>query len=212
MSSNLYQVRSNGDLEFRGERPGSGWHGHGFFPRWLWMLVNGGVCRKRIWKCRWLLPGKGKRGRTCHSRPPDELPRLGFCTLVIVLKVWSWLERVESWQQAQEVHDQLHQCGDHRSVQRWLRRLLPHAMAIQQAIRLAVIERCEPRPVEQLFPSGLSPPAHLSRRPWRDPSGTHKLWRALALLLGGAIELSVPTTVLLAEARGRCGTPESSQN
>jgi len=209
LASHLYRRRADGDFQYDGDRPAEGWHGHGYFPKWLWVLAHGRLRRVRIWKHRWRLRHDGA---TRHSRPPDDLAGLGFCTLVVALKLWAWLDGDRGVHQSRQALGDLETRGDPRSVQRWLRRLLPHAMAIQQAVRLAVIERCEPRPVEQLFPSGLSPPDHLSRRPWRDPSGTNQLWRALALLLGGAIELSVPTTVLLAEARGRCGTPESSQN
>jgi hypothetical protein len=208
LASNLYRRRTGGDLQFDGVRPAEGWHGHGYFPRWLWVLARGRLQRMRIWKHRWR-PRRG--GPTCHSRPPDELAGLGFCSLVVVLKLWSWLDGGRGVHQSQQVLGDLEMRGDPRTVQRWLRQLLPDAMVIQQAVRLAVIERCEPRPLEQLFPTGLSPPSRLVRRPWRDPSGIDKLWRALALLLGGAIRLDVQVALLLAEARRRCDTaPENS--
>lgn len=209
LASHLYQRRADGDLQYDGARPAGGWHGHGYFPRWLWVLARGQVRRVRIWKHRWRRP---RSGPTCHSRPPDELAGVGFCTLVVVLKLWAWLDGERGVHRCEQAVDDLEtRGGDPRSVQRWLRRLLPHAMTIQQAVRLAVIERCEPRPLEQLFPTGLSPPERLVRRPWRDPLQTTKLWRALALLLGAAIKLDVQVTLLLAEARGRCDTaPENS--
>jgi hypothetical protein len=198
--SGHYQVRADGDLVYQGQRPGPEWHAHGYFPRLLWMLVRGTERRVRIWKRRWLHLDSGG---TCHSRPPDELPSLGFCSLILVLKLFSWLDGPRGVHHAPQVFDGLTTCGDPRSVQRWLRRGLPHAMTLQQALRLAVIERCEPRPVEHLFPGGLSPPEGLSRRRWKDPPSVERLWRALAIVLGSAIELDVPTPCLLAEARGR---------
>jgi len=98
-----------------------------------------------------------------------------------------------------------HALDDHactRTVQRWLRQLGVQALEIQQAIRSALIERCEPRPVEHLFPGGLSPPESLARRPWREPDSVATLHRALTMLFVGVIELDLPTAVLLAEARG----------
>ena len=199
LASNLYRRRSDGDLQFDGARPAEGWHGHGYFPRWLWVLAHGRLRRVRIWKHRWR-PRRG--GATCHSRPPDELAGLGFCTLVVVLKLWAWLDGERGVHQSRQALGDLEARGEPRTVQRWLRRLLPHAMEIQQAVRLAVIERCEPRPLEQLFPTGLSPPDRLVRRHWRDPPPITILWRALALLLGGATRLDVQVALLLAEARG----------
>jgi hypothetical protein len=163
-------------------------------------VVGGHVTAVWLQKQRWL---DASTGRTCHSRPPDDVPWLHFCTLVIALKLWSWLDGGRGVATAPSVvlDEQDRPCP--RTVQRWLARARPHAMEIQQAVRLAIIERSEPRPVETLFPGGLSPPGHVVRRPWRDPPALDKLWRALAMLLGGALGLCIPAAVLLAEARGR---------
>lgn len=175
-------------------------HAHGSFPRRMWVLDRGHLRRVRLHKARWLDP---VTGRTCHSRPPDDLPRLHTCLLVVALKLWSWLDGGRGVQHPREVIGALEDRPVPRTVQRWLARAQPYAMEIQQAVRLAIIERSEPRPVETLFPGGLSPPGHVVRRPWRDPPALDKLWRALAMLLGGALGLCIPAAVLLAEARGR---------
>ena len=195
-----YQRRSNGDLEYAGERPGPGWHVHGWFARQLTILIEGEVCSLTLWKRRWL---DVARGATCHSRPADELGRTRFCGVIVVLKLWAWLSSNVGLCHYDEVSVGLERHGSRRSVQRWLARALPHALRIQQHIRGAIIERSEPRPVEQMFPRGLSPPDGLLRRRWQDPNAVVMLWRGLALLLGGASRFDVPTTVLLAEARGR---------
>ena len=200
VAGRVYGRRSDGDLVYSGARPGPGWHRHGSFPRKVRTLVRGVVRRVRVHKARWLDPATG---RTCHSRPPDDLPRLHSCLLIVALKVWAWLDGPRGVQHPAEVVDTLQDEPVPRTVQRWLARALPYAMEIQQAVRLAVIERSEPRPVETLFPGGLSPPVYLTRRPWRDPPALDKLWRALAMLLGGALRLCIPAAVLLAEARGR---------
>jgi hypothetical protein len=57
-----YRQRADGDLQYNGERPGEGWHAHGYFARRLWMLDLGRqqLVRKRIWKRRWLDPVVGQ--------------------------------------------------------------------------------------------------------------------------------------------------------
>jgi hypothetical protein len=198
--SGLYRRRPDGDLQYDGERPGSGWHAHGYFPRWLWLLLDGAAERVRVWKRRWLLAGTT---RTCHSRPPDDPPRMRSCTLVVALVLWSWLAGEAGLHGCTPVLPDLGERPCSRTAQRWLARARPNALQIQQAVRSAVIERSEPRPVERLFPRGLPPPPGLLRRRWQDPPLVASLWRALALALHGASALLLPVTLLLAEARGR---------
>jgi len=200
VAGGVYGRRRDGDLTYEGPRPGEGWHRHGSFRRRLLTVVGGSLTRVFVQKQRWL---EVATGRTCHSRPPDDLPWLHFCSLVIALRLWSWLDGGRGMASAPSVVVDAQDRPCPRTVQRWLARALPHGMEFQQAIRLSIIERCEPRPVETLFPGGLSPPGHMLRRPWRDPPALDKLWRALAMLLGGALGLCVPAAVLLAEARGR---------
>jgi hypothetical protein len=204
--SGLYRVRCDGHLQYDGVRPDGGWVAHGYFSRLLWMLVNGRPVRRRLWKRRWLSPD-GRR--TCHSRPPEDIQSLRSCMLIVVLKLWALLDGSAGLHTSREVLPELEGHVSPRTTSRWLRRVLPRGLELQQAVRRAVIERCEPRPIERWFPTGLPPPQGLLCRRWRDPSAVTTLWRALALLLVGAIELSVPTALLLAEARGRCGTPGS---
>ena len=114
-------------------------------------------------------------------------------------QAWAHFEQYNSI----EVSHALDDYPSSRTVQRWLRRASHKALEIQQTIRNALIERCEPRPVEHIFPRGLSPPESLTRRRWRDPEPVATLHRALTILFAGAIKLELPTAVLLAEARGR---------
>ena len=194
----VYAQRRNGDLQFDGVRPGLGWQGHGYFARWMWVLQAGELKRVRIWKHRWL-DSTGGTG-TCHSRPPDEMGRLGVCVLVYVLALFGWLSAPCGLVDHEPIVFDLKSVPSHRTMQRWLQRALSKALETQQAYRLAVIERCEPRPVESLFPGGLSPP-EWPRRPWRDPPLVANLWRAYALILGAAVNLRLPAALLLAEAR-----------
>ena len=203
ISSGLFIKRPDGSYLFTGSRPGTGhWHGHGYFARSIWVLRDGRPVRVKLRKHRWRRVGTTS---TCHSRPPEEALSLAACSTIVLLLLWTWLDSPHGLdhKDRREVIDGVERCGSRRTIQRWLRRLLPHAMAIQQAFRRAVIERCEPRPVESLFKGGLSPPKALGRRRWKDPSVVECLWRALAILFIGALVLDVPVACLLAEARGR---------
>jgi len=206
IASRIYKRLPNGDLRYDGLRPGPGWHGHGRFPRRLWMLDRGRLIRCRIWKQRWR---DTKTGATIHSRPPDDAAQVWSCTLIVFLKVWAWLDR-GSLLGSHEVIPDLETHGSFRTVQRWCGRAAAHVDDVLQQIRLAVIERSEPRPVEQIFPSGMDPPESLIRRRWRRPKEIRRLWQALAWLFGGAVALTTPASLLLAEARGRMSTTEAS--
>jgi len=195
-----YVVGDDGVLEYRGMRPGVGWHVHGWLERWLWILVNGLPDRRRLRKRRWQCVSTGG---TCHSRPSDEWGSSYFCWLFVLLKLWPWLNGSAGLHNATEVDHALDDHACNRTIQRWLRRACARTLEIQQAIRIALIERCEPRPVEHLFPKGLSPPESLTRRHWREPKSVATLHRALTMLFTGAVALDIPTAVLLAEARGR---------
>ena len=197
--------RANGDLQYVGVRPSGGWHVHGWCRRWLRVLIDGEVRRVRLFKSRWR---RGRKGPTCHNRPPDERAFIRLSSILLVLKLYGWLDGNGGLHSRQPSTEPLPIAVSPRTMLRWFHRALPHALAIQQAIREAVIERCEPRPMEQLFPSGLSPPDGFLRRRWTDAASTIALWRGFALLFGAAIVLDLNPTFLLAEARGRMCTPE----
>ena len=205
LAAGMYVRRGNGDLQYMGERPDGGWHVHGWCRRWLRVLVDGKVQRVQLYKSRWR---RGRKGPTCHNRPPDERAFIGLSSILLILKLYSWLDGDGGLHNRQPSTENLPIAVSPRTTLRWLGRALPHALEIQQAIREAVIERCEPRPIEQLFPNGLSPPAGLLRRRWRNTASTITLWRSFALLFGAAVFLDVNPTLLLAEARGRMNTTD----
>ncbi len=208
VAGGVYRRRPDGDLQYDGVRPSPEMHAHGYFARQIWMLDSGTrLVRKRIWKRRWLDPAVGV---TCHSRPPDDAASIWSCTLIVVLRLWSWLDGGRGLHNAAEVVPELEEHPSPRTVSRWLARAARRAPDLVQSIRQAVIERSEPRPVEHLFPGGLSPPEDLHRRFGDDAAEICELWTAFAWLVGGAVELSVPVALLLAEARGRRGATETT--
>ena len=65
----VYKRYRNGAFIYEGSRPGKGWHGHGYFPKWLTMLESGEPTKVCVYKHRWI---HTETGKTTHSRPPDD--------------------------------------------------------------------------------------------------------------------------------------------
>jgi len=206
-AAGVYRQRDDGHWQFDGQRPGADWHGHGYCTKYLTVLVGGKPARIQLYKHRWRLDGTNT---TCHSRPPDDPWLVRFCTLVIVLRLWACVNAATGFHHRSEEHPDLLDCGSDRTVQRWLSRALDRALDTQQAIRLAVVEKSEPRPIERLFPGGLSPPESVVHRNWQNQPAVETLWRALAMLLVAARELGADVSILLAEARRRFSGPKDS--
>lgn len=188
---------------YDGDRPGPGWHAHGWFSKIIVVLVGGRPRVVTLRKRRWRLSGTNT---TCHSRPADDLPFIRFSAMIIVLRVWAWLLSTVGLHNRQETLAGLSTgAGSDRSVQRWTARATRNALAVQQAIRQAVlaIRKFEPRPEEDLFRRGRAPPDGLLRRHWADPVATTTLWRAFDMLFVSAKQLSTQAALLLAEARRR---------
>jgi hypothetical protein len=196
-----YQQLEENVFAWVGERPGAGWHIHGWTEAHPFVVHNGRRQRITLRKRRWR---KVDRSETCHSRPPDDLG-LRHDALLVALELWCCLDTALGLHR----YPSLFEPGPaRRTVQRWLARALPLASATQHALRHAIIERSEPRPVETLFPGGLSPPEALLRRSRHDPSTASTLWRGLALLFVGASKLGLSLAPLLAEARWSSTSPQ----
>lgn len=200
----IYEPLGNGEYIYRGERPGPEWYGHGYFPKTLTMLSKGQPGQIRLHKHRWI---NTVTGRTVHSRPPDDPVLIRFCTLIVVLRVWAWVNSSVGFCHRQEAFEALETgCGSDSTVQRWTARAMEEGMEIQQAIRLSLIEEAEPRPMESLFEGGLSPPDAVTHKRWKSPSNLETLWRGYAMLLVAARKLAKHASYLLAGARRRWPT------
>lgn len=199
----IYAPLGNGEYVYYGERPGPGWHGHGYCQKKLTMLVDGEPVEVLLHKHRWRLTGTND---TCHSRPPDDPVLVRCCTLIVFLVVWAWVSSPVGLYRRAEAVEGLEGRVSERTVQRWTARAVGEALEIQQAIRLSIIEESEPRPVESLFEGGLSPPDAVMKRSWQSLSAIETLWRAYAMLLVAARELARHTSCLLAGARRRWPT------
>mgnify|MGYP001816890849 FL=1 len=171
-------------------------HAHGRYKRWLKTMKNWVLTRVRVWKQRWLCLCCG---RTMNTGPPDVLPYVPLCTLVIIIVLWSYLDGKRGLRNC--IPGQLSNDITARSVARYLKRAKRACMKTQQAIREVLMEIKEPRPWEEGFFSGLSPPQSLLERHRLDPSQATILWRALAMLLRGSETLSASPCLLMARAR-----------
>jgi hypothetical protein len=170
-------------------------HSHGRYRRWLKTVKKGEVTVVRIWKHRWLCLCCG---RTRNTGPPDSLPYRRICTLLIVALLWTYLDGKRGVQSS--IVPELDDAASSRTLARYLKRAKALCLKTQQAIREVLIEQKEPRPCEECFNSGLSPPADLINR-HREPSAPGMLWRTLSMLLKGSETLATPPCLLMARAR-----------
>jgi hypothetical protein len=198
-------VQVDGRLIWPGVRPGPGWHGHGWVPRWLWVLCGRRRVRRQIWRHRYL---EVATGRTVIVRCPDERPQLTFSVVIVALKLWAWLSAESGLLRVEEVHEDLLLAPSPRTTQRWLVRARRGAAWSEQALRATVQEQgSEPWPAEKLFPGGLPPPERLRRRTFGEHAEVVTLYRALLWVFGGAVRLQSTIPCLLARARGRWPDP-----
>lgn len=195
-TASLYTREADNRLVFRGIRPGPDWEGHGTFRRQLFTLCGERLVRITVHKQRWRRHGTTQ---TCHSRPPDDLASIWFCSLIVAVSLWSWLSAEEGIHRHEPVLPALGRSPSGRTLQRWLQRAVAHADETAMALRRAVIERSEPRPMESYVGGGLSPP----HRRWGSSNAVRTLHSGLSLLHEGAAALDVHVSLLLAEARGR---------
>lgn len=197
----VYLPLGPGRWIYPGERPGEGWHGHGYFPKTLTMLCDGAPKVVQVFKHRWI---DTVTGQTVHSRPPDDPVLVRYCMLILFLRVWAVISSDLGFRHRTEFFEGLeNDCGSDRTVQRWSARMTENAMEIHQAIRLAIIEEVEPRPVESLFDGGLSPPHVVTQKRWKSPSNIPILYQGCAMLLVASRELALHASHLLAGARRR---------
>jgi len=171
-------------------------HAHGRYKRWLNTMKDWTITRVRIWKHRWLCLCCG---RTMSTGPPDVLPYTAVCTLLIVALLWEYLNGQKGLHGC--IPPALDGAATPRTLARYVKRAKAVSLKTQQAIREVLMEIKEPRPWEECFFSGLSPPESLIRRHRRDPSQAGILWRALAMLLRGSETLSANPCHLMARAR-----------
>lgn len=204
----LYTPLGGGRYLYYGDRPGSNWYGHGYFPKTLTVLRGGKPEKIELYKHRWK---DRETNVTVHSRPPDDPVYVRCCSLIVVLRIWACINSSKGFHKREEVFPSLWRgCGSSRTVLRWTKRAFENSMEIQQAMRHFLIDESEPRPVERLLNGGLSPPDAVSSRRWKSSQNFSELYRAYAMLFVAARELSEHASNLLAGAQRRMPKPEKT--
>ncbi len=198
----VYIPFGRGKCLYYGERPGDNWYGHGYFSKRLMVLRNGRPEKIELYKHRWK---DRETGVTVHSSPPDDPAYVRSCSLIVMLRIWSFISSVKGIHNREEVFPGLRRSSgsSSRTVQRWTKRAFENSMEIQQAIRHFFIDESEARPVERLFDGGSSPPVGVSNRRWKSSQNFSELYRAYAMLFVAARELAKHASYLLAGAQRR---------
>ena len=198
----IYTPLGDGRFLYYGERPGDNWYGHGYFPKGLTVLRGGRPEKIELNKHRWK---DRETGGTVHSSPPDDPIYVRCCSLVVVLRIWTFISSSKGIHKREEVFPSLWKGSgsSSRTVQRWTQRAFENSMAIQQGIRHCLIDESEPRPVEGLFEGGLSPPDGVLDRRWKSSQKLNELYRAYAMLFVAAREHAKHASYLLAGAQRR---------
>ncbi len=128
----------------------------------------------------------------------DVLAYVPNCTLVIAVLLWAYFQNESGYYN--QCDHWLDKAAAPRTLARYLKRAKAVSKTTQQAIRQVLIERSEPRPWDQGFAHGLSPPGWLINK-HRDAPSTGILWRALAMLNIGANNLQIAPCLLMARAK-----------
>lgn len=198
----IYTPLGGGRYIYQGERPGANWYGHGYFSKTLTLLRDGHAEKITLFKHRWI---NRETGVTVHSRPPEDPEFVRCCSLIVVLRIWSFISSSNGLYKREEVFPSLWGVSgsSSRTVQRWAKRAIENSMEIQQAIRHCLIDESEPRPVEGLFDGGLSPPDGVLNRRWKSSKKLIELYRAYAMLFAASRELAKHASSLLAGAQRR---------
>ena len=174
------------------------YHAHGSFLRWFVTLVGRKIERVRLRKPRFKCLSCT---HTFSVHPPEGLPYKRTCNFLIVVFLWSYLAGTAGMHRA--LPAEFSEEVSPRTVSRYLKSAKAKAVETQQFIREALMERTEPRPIEEIFFGGPHPPESLLKRQRAEPEKASTLWRALAMLLNGAKALNEDPRTLLAWANQR---------
>jgi hypothetical protein len=170
-------------------------HAHGRYQRSLTTLKDRFLKTIKIWKHRWLCLCCG---RTMSNGSEDIVAYKQNCTLVIVALLWAYLQSGKGLHNG--IPQKLYQAASPKTLWRYFKQAKTVCRQTQQSIREVLIEVTEPRPWDDCFFHGLSPPEGFFK--WhRDVPKTRNLWRALTMLRIGSKNLSKAPSLLMARAR-----------
>jgi hypothetical protein len=180
------------------DKCGSGngrFHAHGRYQRSLTTLKDRFLKTIKIWRHRWLCMCCG---RTMSNGSEDIAAYQPNCTLVIVALLWAYLESGKGLHNC--IPQKLFDAASPKTLWRYFKQAKIVCRQTQQTLREVLIEMTEPRPWDDCFAHGLSPPEGFLERHRHAPM-TGILWRALAMLRIGSRNLSIAPSLLMARAR-----------
>ena len=175
-------------------------HAHGRFKRSLTTIHQKTLSQIKVWRHRWMCLCCG---RTMSNGTADVITYVPNCTLVIAALLWAYFQNQAGYYKNWD--PRFDQAAAPRTLARYLKRAKAVCRTTQQAIRQVLIEQSEPRPWDQGFAHGLSPPDWLIKR-HHDPHATGIVWRALAMLDIGAKKLLIAPCLLMARAKTKSET------
>jgi hypothetical protein len=186
---------------FEGERPGQGWHAHGWTSKRLWVVHLDRLVRLTLHKRRWR---QFETGITCHSRPSWDVPHSPYGLDVVFYVLGAWLLAVRGLHHIAWPWSQQHpERPARRTAQRMLYRLAPHADRWLLGLRLVLTDIVAPRPLEKILPTGGIPPpkgcTHITQR----SASAGKLVGAVWIADCGVQSLCISMRRLLGVARRR---------
>ncbi len=170
-------------------------HAHGRYQRSLSTLKDQCLKTIKIWKHRWLCLCCGQ---TMSNGSEDILAHKQNCNLVVVALLWAYLESGKGLHNC--IPQKLYQAASPKTLFRYFKQAKTVCRQTQQSIREVLIEVTEPRPWDDCFFHGLSPPEGFFKR-HRNAPETGALWRALSMLRIGSRNLSKAPSLLMARAR-----------
>ena len=186
---------------WEGERPGQGWHAHGWTSKGLWVVDADRLVWLKLRKRRWLHVATGT---TCHSRPDWDVPNSPYGLDVAFYVLGVWLLAVHGLHHVAWPWSAQHaERPSRRTAQRMLQRIAPDADRWLTGLRLALIDLVAPRPLEEILPAGGIPPPEGCNHVTQGSAHACKLRGAVWIANCGVRSLPISMRRLLGVARRR---------
>jgi len=172
-------------------------HRHGYYKRFLMTIRSCHPVRLEIRNLRWLCT---RCMLTVSFLPPDIIPYKRYCTLTIFLMLWLYVNHLSGYHGRFQPQTSLLMQWSPRTLARYVRIAKHRALVTHQFVREVILDIGEPRPLEAVFRSGLSPPESLLSRNRNDRTRISILWQTGAMLLVARKTFSITLSILLARA------------
>ncbi len=168
-------------------------YAHGRFKRVLNTLKRLTITKIKVWKNRWLCLDCN---RTMSTGPPDVLPYIPNCTLIIIALLWGYLNGNVGIENC--ISPEFEGAASPRTVTRYLNRAKAISKETNQVIKEVLIKKKGPKPWDKIFAKGLSPPEKFTKCKHEAESAIN-LWHTLAMMLSNSDYLFETPCFLMAE-------------